>query len=86
MDNEPTQLPERTETVTQKPHQREKQTNIFFTPVAVLLAGAMISGAIIFSQGRAVVPAGNVAAVAQNATGSADKIAPVSKNDHIYGN
>ncbi|TSC62208.1 MAG: DSBA oxidoreductase [Parcubacteria group bacterium Gr01-1014_48] len=61
--------------------------NPFLVPVAVLIAGAMISGAIFFSLSGKAAPAGqNVAAVAGAQASSAEKVIPVNKDDHVFGN
>lgn len=72
-----------------KENRREPRgPNPFLVPIAVLLAGAMISGAIFFSlRGKATPTGGNAAAVAGAEAGasSAEKVVAVSKNDHVFG-
>lgn len=58
-------------------------------PVAVIIAGALIAGAVIYSGGKSDTTRGNVAQqpqVAQQQTGDLEKMTPVSSKDHIRGN
>ena len=69
-------------------HKHKKEPGVFFTPVAVLIAGAMISGAIVYSLQRSPVPQGeNVAAVGAREQGasSAEKVQKVTEKDHVFG-
>ncbi len=72
------------------------QSNKYMVPLAIVLAGALVAGAVIYSSGKnSTTPtvAGNNAnnAVAnqqlpQEDTGSLEKIAAISASDHIRGN
>ena len=63
------------------------QKNNLAIPIAVVIAGVLVAGAVIYSGGKtpntAKIP--QQQAVAEQ-TGSLEKIAPVSSNDHIRGN
>lgn len=66
----------------------EPAKNILTMPVAVIIAGALIAGAVIYSGGKA--PAAGTAnqpqqPVAQQ-TGDLEKMTPISSKDHIRGN
>lgn len=70
------------------PTQRSLQRNNVMIPLAIVIAGAFIAGAIYFSGGKDPVPA-NAAAVnqpsAQGDTDSLDQMAAISSGDHIRG-
>ncbi len=78
----------------QKEHNAKPPTkNNLAVPVAIVIAGALIAGAVYFSLGKnAAAPtvAGNNAAanrpVPQGDAGSLDKMAAISASDHIRGN
>lgn len=77
------------EIVTRQPHHTpKKESSPYFTPVAVLVAGAMIAAAIIYSPGGLAIPqGGNVAAVPGNEQpSSAAQAKDVSEKDHVLGN
>lgn len=65
----------------------ENEKKTLSMPVAIIIAGVIIAGAVYFS-GKSVAPAGNQAANQQAPeAGRADiNIAAVSTNDHIVGN
>lgn len=67
--------------------QQTIQKNALAMPIAVVIAGALIAGAVIYSSGKtpttANVPQQQVAA---QQTGDLEKMKPVSTNDHIRGN
>lgn len=67
--------------------------NNYMIPVAIVIAGALIAGAVYLSSGKnagAPTAAGNNAGtnqqVSQGDTGSLDQMAAISANDHIRGN
>jgi protein-disulfide isomerase len=69
----------------------QKQPNQFLIPVAIVIAGLFVAGALYFS-GTGSTPApvannGNVQPVAQapEPTGSTDAVRPVTSEDHIKG-
>ncbi len=57
--------------------------NIIAIPLAILVAGALISGAIYFTRGGATKPSANTNVTAVS---KATEIKPVSGDDHIRGN
>ena len=64
------------------------QKNTLAMPIAVVIAGALIAGAVIYSGGKA--PTAGTATqpqqqVAQQ-TGDLEKMTPISSSDHIRGN
>lgn len=82
-----TETPE--QITTEKQERRPtKEPSPFLTPVSVLIAGAMIAGAIIYSQKNfATQQGGNVAAVPGNdPSTSAMQAKDVSEKDHVFGN
>lgn len=67
----------------------ESAKNILTMPVAVVIAGALIAGAVIYSDGRSNTTQANVAQqpqVAQPQTGDLEQMTPISSKDHIRGN
>ncbi len=83
-----TETPEPEKTTTEKQERKsKKEPSPFLTPASVLVAGAMIAGAIIYSQASfATQQGGNVAAVPGNdPSASAMKVKDVSDKDHILG-
>lgn len=65
------------------------QKNTLAMPIAVIIAGVLIAGAVIYSGGKtpntANVP-NQPPQVAQQETGNLDAMTPVSSSDHIRGN
>lgn len=65
------------------------QKNTLAMPIAVIIAGVLIAGAVIYSGGKtpntAKVP-NQPQQVAQQETGNLDAMTPVSSSDHIRGN
>lgn len=67
-----------------------KQSKQIPIPIAIILAGIIIAGAVIYSSGK--TDNKNVAnnpgqqAVAQQQTGDLEKMTPISSSDHIRGN
>jgi protein-disulfide isomerase len=57
----------------------------YSTPVAIVLAGLIIAGAMFFSDGKKDVDTGKVKVPAQKVS-SLDNVRPVSADDHIRGN
>lgn len=73
----------------EKPHRAlKKEPSPYITPVAVLIAGAMIAGAIMYAPGGFATPqGGSVAAVPGNQQpSSVAQAKEVSEKDHILGN
>lgn len=75
------------ETITQKP------TNPYLIPLAIVVAGGLIAGALYFgTNGNTVAPvavnnnAEQPAQAAPQPTGSTDAVRPVTSEDHIKGN
>lgn len=75
-----------------KQSEASKQNNLSI-PIAIVIAGALIAGAVYMSAGKstnAPTAAGNDAAanaqLPQRDTGSLDQMAPISASDHIRGN
>lgn len=69
--------------------QTKTNTHPLAMPIAVVIAGALIAGAVIYSGGKA--PAPDTAnqpqqPVAQQNTGDLEKMTPISSKDHIRGN
>lgn len=65
------------------------QKNNFSIPMAIVLAGVLIAGAVLLNGGRSNTAQVNVQQqpqVAQQNTGDLEKIRPVSSEDHIRGN
>src|SRR3989338_10021269 len=63
--------------------------NILTMPIAVVIAGALIAGAVIYSGGKTTN--GNTANVPQQQpvaqqTGDLEKMTPITSSDHIRGN
>jgi len=74
---------------TLKQQNRGEQGNPYMIPGAVILAGVLIAGAVVYSQGNSST--GQQAAIAGNtapptSAGSADDIKAVNSDDHIRGN
>ncbi len=69
--------------------QIQKSAHPLAIPAAVIIAGVLIAGAVIYSKGKAVV-AGPLnqpqQPAAQQNTGDLEKMAPISKEDHVRGN
>ena len=68
-------------------HMNQNQKNILAMPIAVVIAGLLIAGAVIYSGGKTTnenkvnAPQQKVA----QQTGDLEKMTPVSSNDHIRG-
>lgn len=79
-----------------KKNAKADKGSVFMVPVAILVAGLLIAGAVVYSRGgettvqREVATSDNTAqqppAPTPPTRGSADNIRPVSKEDHIRGN
>lgn len=82
------------ETQSETPQAVSQQTkNNLSVPIAIVIAGALIAGAVYFSSGKSTntpTVAGNNAAanaqLPQGDTGSLDQMAKISAQDHIRGN
>ena len=87
--------------VESSPSKTASQSNNYMMPLAVVVAGVLIAGAVIYSSGKntnAPTVAGNNAVanqqpfkgdtgpLPQEDTGSLDQMAAISANDHIRGN
>lgn len=59
------------------------QTNVLTMPIAVVIAGVLIAGAVMYSSGKT---GDSNTAVAPQQTGDLEKLKPISKDDHIRGN
>lgn len=86
MENEPQKENSARMSIANEPKQKNKAV-----PVAIVIAGIIIAGAIIFSADKNTVPivAGNVAAkqqLPQGDTASLDKMALITASDHVRGN
>lgn len=75
------------EETSQTPQTSQPKTPLAI-PVAVVIAGALIAGAVIYSGGRTESGTGtnNQQQVAVRQTGNLEAMRPVSKDDHIRGN
>lgn len=65
-----------------------KKSNQISIPTAIILAGIIIGGAVIYSSNKKTIagtPSQQPQAVAQQ-TGDLEKIAPISSSDHVRGN
>jgi protein-disulfide isomerase len=62
----------------------DSKTN-YSTPVAIVLAGLIIAGAMFFSDGKKPVDTGKAKVPAQKVS-SLDNVRPVSADDHVRGN
>lgn len=69
------------------PREKSGIITTFATPLAILLAGGLVAGAVLVSK-QDTVPknAGGSAAVADTGGGSINNVKPVGKEDHIFGN
>lgn len=66
--------------------QRNNTKNNFAVPVAIVVAGALIAGAVYFSaRGNSVATAPQPQVPAEN-TGGLEQLAPITSSDHIRGN
>jgi protein-disulfide isomerase len=69
---------------------QSKQTFVLTTPVALIIVGVLIAGAILIKSPSGTVDtkkvANNPTPVAQQETGNLDAMTPVSSSDHIRGN
>lgn len=75
------------------PQTASSQQKNLYVPIAIVIAGALIAGAVYLSAGKSAsnpTVAGNNAAanpqLPQGDTGSLDQMAPISASDHIRGN
>ncbi len=64
------------------------QKNTLAMPIAVVIAGVIIAGAVIYSGGKTPTTANipQQPQVAQQQTGDLEKMAPITSKDHIRGN
>ncbi len=73
----------------QHDHKTKEQTNSFAVPVAIVIAGALIAGAMYMSPGKGALnptAADGNAPTSQGEAGSLDQMAAISASDHIRGN
>ncbi len=67
-----------------------RTSSVFAIPLSIIIAGAMIAGAVIYTNGRPSglenAPVGARQAAAPQPSGSTDAVRPIGKEDHIRGN
>jgi protein-disulfide isomerase len=69
---------------TSSPSQPVAPSNPYAIPIAILIAGLLVAGAIIYTRSVPSAPSGEVGAPTV-AAGDVEKIQPVSSEDHILG-